>query len=70
MKFFNQDDDLVFIEEYRKPGPGIVNEKVSIFNMTAQERSYQTDKVVRNIKSDYERLGTINNAWLAEFDEQ
>lgn len=69
MKFFNQDDDLVFVEEHRKPGPGQVNEKVSIFSMTPQERAYQTDKITRNIAADYDRLGTVSNPWLAVFYE-
>jgi hypothetical protein len=69
MRFFNQDDDLIFVEEYRKPGVGRVNERVSIFSLTAEERAYQTDKIVRNITADYERLGTVGTPWLAEFDE-
>jgi hypothetical protein len=69
MKFFNQDDDLTFIAEYRKPAAGRVNERVSLFNMTDDERAYQKDKIARNIAADYERLGTVGNPWLAVFYE-
>jgi hypothetical protein len=69
MRFFNPNDDLTFIEEHRKPAAGRVNERVSIFAMTEEERAYQKDKIARNIAADYERLGTVSNPWLAVFYE-
>ena len=69
MKFFGHDDDLVFLEELRKPGQGRVNERKSLFEMTDDESAYQADKIQRNINADYERLGVVKNPWLAIFYE-